>query len=296
MTNTPYFSVVTPSWNQGRYLSACIESVLAQGMPDFEHWVMDNCSTDETEAVLARYPHVQAVRRPDRGQSEALNRGFALARGEVICWLNSDDWYLPGAWSAVRAALADPSVDVVYGHTRVHDERQGSEWTSRAVFGNRMGILTWENVKLHQPAVFFRRRLLEDVGNLREDLHYVMDMEFFWRSSERHRWLMLDRELAVQRYHADAKTIARGSEFLAERKRVFAPLLRAHAQGNWRALWWRRQRAIARRYVALAGRDPGRGLRHLARAFLEYPLVVGQGAFWRALGSHNALRRPEFPS
>ena len=98
----PFFSVVTPSFNQAKWIGGCIESVLAQGTDDFEHIIFDNCSSDDTAAVVARHPHVLWHREPDRGQSEALNKAMVLARGEVICWLNADDRYLPGAFEMVR--------------------------------------------------------------------------------------------------------------------------------------------------------------------------------------------------
>ena len=81
---TPFFSVITPSWNQGKFLRACIESVVNQNDPDFEHLIFDNCSTDETRRVVADFPHVQFVSEPDRGQSHAVNKGLAAARGGLF--------------------------------------------------------------------------------------------------------------------------------------------------------------------------------------------------------------------
>ena len=91
-----FFSVITPSWNQGKFLGACIGSVVSQNDLDFEHLIFDNCSTDGTAAVAAEFPHVKFVSEPDRGQSQAVNKGLAAARGKIICWLNSDDEYAPG--------------------------------------------------------------------------------------------------------------------------------------------------------------------------------------------------------
>src|SRR6266516_1994495 len=102
------FSVVTSSYNQGPFLARTVESVLAQDYPDVEHIVVDGMSADETPAVLARYPHLRVVREPDRGQAEAINKGFRLATGDVYCFLNSDDTLCPGALRRVAAAL-DPA-------------------------------------------------------------------------------------------------------------------------------------------------------------------------------------------
>jgi glycosyltransferase involved in cell wall biosynthesis len=99
----PLISVVTPSFNQGRFIERCIRSVLAQNYPRCEHIVQDNCSTDETLAVLRRYPHVQWVSAPDRGQSDALNRALARARGEIIAWIPARSRWWPANCGAKRA-------------------------------------------------------------------------------------------------------------------------------------------------------------------------------------------------
>src|ERR1700743_3653163 len=98
-------SIITPSYNQGQFIEDAIRSVLDQGYPDFEHIVIDNCSTDGTLDVLRRYPHVRWVSEPDGGQSAALNKGLRLSTGDVLAWLNCDDFYLPGAFHTAAAAL-----------------------------------------------------------------------------------------------------------------------------------------------------------------------------------------------
>src|SRR5206468_5733093 len=103
----PRISVVTSSYNQGRFLGRTIDSVLAQDYPNLEHIVVDGMSADETPAVLARYPHLRVLREKDRGQADAINKGFRLATGDVYCFLNSDDTFLPGALHRV-AREVDP--------------------------------------------------------------------------------------------------------------------------------------------------------------------------------------------
>ena len=113
MTSPPRISIVTPSYNQGRYLGELIESVVAQRDPNFEHIVMDGGSTDETVAVLKRYPHVLWRSEKDAGQSDAVCKALAMATGEIVGWINSDDFYYPGAFAAAREAFArDPALDV----------------------------------------------------------------------------------------------------------------------------------------------------------------------------------------
>ena len=148
----PFFSVITPSWNQGKFLRACIGSVVNQNDADFEHLIFDNCSTDETAAVAAEFPHVKFVSEPDRGQSHAVNKGLSAARGEIICWLNSDDEYDPGAFAKLREVFSDPAVQVVFGDVRRAESLipasiwsaggvRGSSCTSRRFFsaGRRRG-------------------------------------------------------------------------------------------------------------------------------------------------------------
>jgi glycosyltransferase involved in cell wall biosynthesis len=95
-----------------------MESVVNQNDPDFEHLVFDNCSTDETSRVAAEFSHVKFASEPDRGQSHGVNKGLAAARGEIICWLNSDDEYASGTFATLRLAFSDPAVQVVFGDVR----------------------------------------------------------------------------------------------------------------------------------------------------------------------------------
>ncbi len=279
----PYFSVITPSWNQGRYLEGCIASVAAQRWSRVEHWVVDNCSTDETVEVLRAHPQVHTLVEPDGGQSEALNKGFARAKGEVIAWLNADDRYLPGAFDRVAEAFRDPSVHVVFGHAIARDETSGAERLQRAYFKERFDYLVWKGNKLHQPSVFFRRKALLDVGPLREDLHYVMDIELWWRLSAHYAFHPIPEPLSLQLYHPAAKTVRHAERFIEERRRVFGPLLRKHyGRGAWKRLP-ELHRNMARRYLTLA-ETPGASSSLAARAFLTYPPVLFRPRFWKILG------------
>src|SRR6202012_2755610 len=114
-------SIITPSYNQGQFIEDAIRSVLDQGYPDFEHIVIDNCSTDGTLDVLRKYPHIKWVSEPDGGQSAALNKGFRMSTGDVLAWLNCDDFYLPGAFQAAAQALGAPAVDGVYSDLQFCD-------------------------------------------------------------------------------------------------------------------------------------------------------------------------------
>ena len=272
-----FFSVITPSWNQGKFLGACIGSVVSQNDLDFEHLIFDNCSTDGTAAVAAEFPHVKFVSEPDRGQSQAVNKGLAAARGKIICWLNSDDEYAPGAFAALREAFSDPEAQVVFGDARQIGYDGRCEELARGKFDSRLDLVRWwsSRVKLHQPAVFFRRAAAAKVGPLREDLHLAMDYELWWRMSEQYDFRYIPRVLAVQHRQPDSKTIRSWATALVERERVFSPYYSLIDEGDRPALMREKHRELGRSYLlqayALASTRRMDAVRLLARSFCEWP-------------------------
>ena len=140
------FSIVTPSYNQGRYIRDCIESVRSQTGVEWEHLVQDAGSTDETAAVLAEYPHLQVVREPDKGMSDGINRGFLRATGDWVMWLNTDDYLLPGALEKVaRFAAQHPVADVIYGGWNFVDGEK--KFLKRMkMFPFDLGMMNWPMV------------------------------------------------------------------------------------------------------------------------------------------------------
>lgn len=278
----PFFSVITPSWNQGKFLRACIGSVVSQSDPDFEHLIFDNCSTDETAAVAAGFPHVRFVSEPDRGQSHAVNKGLAAARGEIICWLNSDDEYAPGAFAALREAFSDPEAKVVFGDARQIGYDGRGEEVARGKFDARLDLVRWwsSRVKLHQPAVFFRREASAEAGPLREDLDLAMDYELWWRMSEQFDFRYIPRVLAVQHRQPDSKTIRSWATALVERERIFSHYYGLIDGGNLPALMREKRRELGRSYLLQAyALAPTRALdatRMLAMSFREWPQGIAE--------------------
>lgn len=209
----PSLSIITPSYNQAQYIETTIRSVLDQGYPGLEYQVMDGGSSDGTLAILERYQdRLRFVSEKDGGQSAAVNDGFRRTQGEIIGWINSDDLYAPGALGHVGAFFAShPEVEWLCGRCPIIDSdgliikswitRYKEFWLKRYSYRR----LLIENF-ISQPAVFFRRRLLERVGPLDPDYHCAMDYHLFIRMGSVSRPAIVDRELAFFRISGDNKT------------------------------------------------------------------------------------------
>ena len=211
-------SIVTPSLNQARYLRTALDSVRAQTHSPIEHVVVDGGSTDGTTDILAESEGLRWVSEPDRGQSHALNKGFALAGGDVLGWLNADDAYEPTAVEQAVAALKESGADLVYADvTRVNDDG-----VNPRRIRSRPSFDLWTELNLgcgiYSPAVFFTRETLESVGGIDESLHLTMDYDLWLRIGKRFSIRHVDAVWAVQRLHPEAKTVV--EDFWPERLAV----------------------------------------------------------------------------
>jgi glycosyltransferase involved in cell wall biosynthesis len=254
----PLVSIVTPSYNQGRFLRKTIDSVLGQTYPHLEYIVIDGASSDESVAVLKSYgTRLAWISEPDRGQTYAINKGFARLHGSIRAYLNSDDLLLPDAVAtAVRHFARHPEWDMIYGRAHyidAEDRRIGDYNTADFDFERLM-----EDCCVCQPAAFWRTRIASRVGPFDERLDYVMDYDY---------WIRIDRAggliahvpdfLACSRLHADAKTVA-------ARYAIYQELFRAcleragyvcesHFHGFWHHLCQERQAGWPRRLRWLPG-------------------------------------------
>jgi glycosyltransferase involved in cell wall biosynthesis len=211
----PLVSVVTPSLNQGRYVEAAIQSVLEQEYPRLEHIVVDGGSTDGTLDVLRRHPHLRWVSEPDRGQADAVNKGVAMAAGEVIGWLNADDLYLPGAIRAGVDALRESGAALVYGGWRQIDEDGRTIRDVPPVPFDYRAQLEERNA-VAQPGSLITREAWEAVGGLDSSYRYAMDYELWLRLAARFEVVHVDRVLGAYRYHPVSKTVAEPLGFVPE--------------------------------------------------------------------------------
>ena len=202
-------SIVTPSFNQGRFLERTIRSVLAgRAACPLEYCIVDGASSDESVEILKRYSsEIQWVSEKDRGQADAVNKGIARTTGEIIGWLNSDDIFYPGAVAAARDFLsAHPDIDVVYGNGNHIDEND------RVLEPYPTEDWDFESLKqrcfLCQPAVFFRRRVVERFGPLDIRWCYALDYEYWLRLAKNGaRFARIGNLLAGSRLHPATKTL-----------------------------------------------------------------------------------------
>lgn len=215
-------SVVTPSFNQAHFLEATILSVLEQDYPDIEYMIVDGGSTDGSVEIIQKYAHRLKwwVSEPDKGQTDAINKGFTRADGQVLAWLNSDDTYQPGALrEAVNFLSEHPDVGMVYGDTNFIDEHG-------AVIGRFPAAQTDYRrlrhgyVHIPQQAAFFRTELWRRVGPLDPSFYFAMDYDLWVRLAAVSKLVFLPRLWANFRLHGQGKTIAADDRCWPEMLRV----------------------------------------------------------------------------
>lgn len=208
----PKISVVTPTYNCAQYLRRCIESVLAQNYPNFEHIIIDGASKDETLAILKKYPHLRWISEPDSGEAEALNKGLRMVTGEIVGWLNADDRYIEDTfYKVVEEMRLAEGMDLIYGKTIFIDEKESpTHWVIPTVPINLVTLTRWFHLNLFQPSIFFSKRLLQNVGDFREDLKYGVDYEYWFRvAAKGYRFHFIDQVLSkAMIYRSGGKTEA----------------------------------------------------------------------------------------
>ena len=221
----PKISVVTPSLNQGRFLEECITSVIKQDYPDFEYIIIDGGSTDNSLDIIAEYKQYLAysVSEPDNGQSSAISKGFKKAKGELVAWLNSDDYYLPGAFRKVAEAYGrDPEASFYFGNgLRVDSKgmKKSRFFESETVNFNRDALLYCLNYIL-QPATFINASYLKKINFLDEDLHYGMDTDLWLRLSKEKMPAFVPETLSVSREYGNTKTSTGSFQRIEELRQI----------------------------------------------------------------------------
>lgn len=201
--NNPKFSIITPSYNCAPFLKDCIESVLAQNYENFEHIIVDGASTDNTVEILKSYPHLKWISEPDNGEVEALNKALKMVTGDILCWLNTDDYILKGAFEEVLANIdPDRGVHVVYGRTRILDENDEFSWEKNPRPNMSLAWLVrlWRHHTMpHQPSMYFTRTVIDTVGEYDAQLTYAIDSEMWMRMRAKFPFKKINKVLSIAR-------------------------------------------------------------------------------------------------
>lgn len=271
----PLVSVVTPSFNQARYLEQTMRSVLEQDHPRIEYIVVDGASQDGSVDIIRNHEGKLAywVSEKDSGQAEAINKGLARASGEIVAWLNSDDYYLPGAVSsAVKAFELNPDAALVYGDMLAVDENGQTTNLMQYSQLSLADLLCFQIIG--QPSVFFRRDALEKAGLLDTTFHFLLDHQLWIRIAQHGKLLHVPQVWSAARYHAGAKNVAKAAEFGREAFRILEWAKNQPGLAETISGVERRARASANRVDArylLDGGQPGSALKAWMRALFIHP-------------------------
>jgi len=228
----PRITVVTPSYNQGRFLEQTITSVLDQDYPNLEYIIMDGGSDDTSISIIRKYAdrlsHWESGK--DQGQAHAINKGFARATGDILCWINSDDWYLPGAFYSAAIEFRQQDVNFVYGGCLLRREKSAHDYFVRmpqALHKVSTDLRVFDFID--QPSSFWSRRVWEAVGPLDESLRYAFDWDFFIRVSQTFELKCSECVFSAYRHHDEHKSGTGGDKRLAE----LVEIIRRYSTEDW---------------------------------------------------------------
>ncbi len=229
---TPLFSIIVPTLNQAQFIGQTLDSIASQRWPRVEIIVVDGGSKDRTREVVESFgdkiAHFHS--EPDRGQADAINKGFRIAKGDLLAWLNSDDFYLPGVIAKIAPLLGDGTEPrLVFGGTRVLQEASGKTHDWLAPVFDREALKT--KALIYQPSAFWTRALWTKTGELDVGQHFTLDWDWFLRASAHCDFQRVDDVLSTYRFHEGHKTGSGSPKRAAE----ICAFVEKHAGPEWGA-------------------------------------------------------------
>ena len=210
-------SIITPSFNKGPFIEETILSVGNQTYKNIEHIIIDGGSTDETISILKRYNRdLIWISEPDNGQSDAINKGWRLAKGEIIAYLNADDTYLPDAIeTAVHFFEKNPDIYMIYGDGITTDERGKNQNPFHCGKFNLKDLVFCQSY-IFQPSVFLRKEIFDKIGDVDINLHLAMDHDYWLRIALTYQIGYIPQPLSVAKIYRDAKSSAFMHKYVLE--------------------------------------------------------------------------------
>jgi glycosyltransferase involved in cell wall biosynthesis len=289
-------SILTPAFNAGAYLERAIQSVLAQDDTDFEHIVVDGGSKDGTVVILKKYPHLKWVSEPDRGQCDAMNKAFSLSSGEIVTYLNADDWFERGVFAHIRDCFGRQlGTDMVIGNFYI---RYAGKTAVRLVVPVKDYLSTLQFFRYDWPlnpvCYFYRRRVQEAIGTFPVDMHLGMDYWFLIRAMAKARIHPSELVFGTYFFPPDSKTSLTSSiADLEEGQRRFRTWVTQHLRENQSYLIpWFHAQWFFHHWVRRFPEKAKRPIRLLAyKVFFSGMLGYGE---YQALGFRRAYRK-RFP-
>ena len=228
----PSITIVTPSYNQGKFLEQTIRSVLLQNYPNLQYIIIDGGSLDNSVEIIKKYEKYLDywISSPDKGQSDAINKGFSKSTGEIMAWLNSDDYYAPGTLNVVANELnKNNGIFAMVGNCEIVFTDTTETKLSKGYFHSLSRLLEfWNGYTMPQSSIFWRKEVFDKVGFLNEDYHYTMDFDYWVRMAIHFDFKNIDKVLSYATYHSEAKT---GDNYVTYHKE-----LRENAEHYWKTV------------------------------------------------------------